>query len=189
MQVQALKSAMGDISESFQGSSMQDAHDFAAQFIDNLKEEVTKKMELVQDKKGRVNPVVDNLDMEWEETLLCSRCGAQTVRRQKEVGLFCSLNEDPSPIGLQELIESAVESETVERRCEVNKNKYFGNFFVHSIQVASCGHKQAQQSRRLTTMPRVLLVYLKRMAWDASKSDGEQKGTNIKVLTFLKLPP
>ena len=181
---------MGDISESFQGSSMQDAHDFAAQFIDNMKEEVTAKMELVHDKKGRVNPVVDNLDMEWEETLICCRCGAKTVRRQQEVGLFCSLNEGSSPIDLQELIESAVESETVERNCEVNNNKYQSRYLANfSIQVTSCGHKQAKQSRRLTAMPRVLLVYLKRMAWDASKSDGEQEGTNIKVTTFLQLPP
>ena len=84
-----MKTAMGEVSESFQGSSMQDAHDFAAQFIDNLKEGVMK----MDKNKGRVNPVVDNLEMEWEETLLCERCGVKTVRRQKEVGLFCSLNE------------------------------------------------------------------------------------------------
>ena len=110
-----MKLAMGEVSESFQGSSMQDAHDFAAQFIDNLKEGVMK-----MDKKGRVNPVVDNLEMEWEETLVCERCGAQTVRRKKEVGLFCSLNEDSSAIDLRELIESSVQPEIVERNCGVN---------------------------------------------------------------------
>merc|ERR1719398_348766 len=68
--------------------------------------------------KERVNPVVDNLEMEWEETLVCERCGVQTVRRKKEVGLFCSLNEDSSPINLRELIESSVEPETIERNCE-----------------------------------------------------------------------
>ena len=107
---------MGEVSESFQGSSMQDAHDFAAQFIDNLKEGVMK----MDKNKGRVNPVVDNLEMEWEETLLCERCGVKTVRRQKEVGLFCSLNEDLSPIDLRELIESSVEPETIHRNCEVS---------------------------------------------------------------------
>ena len=107
---------MGEVSESFQGSSMQDAHEFAAQFIDNLKEGVVK----MDKTKERVNPVVDNLEMEWEETLVCERCGVQTVRRKREVGLFCSLNEDSSPIDLRELIESSVEPETIERNCEVN---------------------------------------------------------------------
>ena len=112
---------MGEVSESFRGSSMQDAHEFAAQFIDNLKEGVSKMEEdLQQGNKGRVNPVVDNLEMEWEETLVCERCGAQTVRRKKEVGLFCSLNEDSSAIDLRELIESSVQPEIVERNCEVN---------------------------------------------------------------------
>ena len=121
--MQELKSAMGEVSESFRGSSMQDAHEFAAQFIDNLKEGVAKmEAEVEQDKKeGRVNPVVDNLEMEWEETLVCERCGVRTVRRKKEVGLFCSLKEDSSPINLRELIESSVEPEVVERNCEVKQ--------------------------------------------------------------------
>jgi len=167
-QVQELKTAMGEVSESFQGSSMQDAHDFAAQFIDNLKEGVMK----MDKNKGRVNPVVDNLEMEWEETLLCERCGVKTVRRQKEVGLFCSLNEDLSPIDLRELIESSVEPETIHRNCEVS----------------DCRHNQARQSRRLTAMPRVLLVYLKRMAWAANQGAGEQEGKNIKVTRVVDIP-
>ena len=117
---------MGEVSESFQGSSMQDAHEFAAQFIDNLKEGVVK----MDKTKERVNPVVDNLEMEWEETLVCERCGVQTVRRKREVGLFCSLNEDSSPIDLRELIESSVEPETIERNCEVN-NIYQSDFVAN----------------------------------------------------------
>ena len=117
---------MGEVSESFQGSSMQDAHEFAAQFIDNLKEGVMK----MDKTKERVNPVVDNLEMEWEETLVCERCGVQTVRRKREVGLFCSLNEDSSPIDLRELIESSVEPETIERNCEVN-NIYQSDFVAN----------------------------------------------------------
>ena len=101
------------------------------------------------------------------------------------------MNENSFPTDLRELIESSVEPETVERNCEVNNNIYqlivrqmFGNLFYifHSIQVTGCRHKQARQSRRLTAMPRVLLVYLKRMAWAANKGDGEQEGKNIKVL-------
>jgi len=173
-QVQELKSAMGEVSESFRGSSMQDAHEFAAQFIDNLKEGVAKMEEEVEQgkKEGRVNPVVDNLEMEWEETLVCERCGVRTVRRKKEVGLFCSLKEDSSPINLRELIESSVEPEVVERNCEER----------------GCKHNQARQSRRLTAMPRVLLIYLKRMAWAVDKGSGEQEGKNIKVTKVVGIP-
>ena len=111
---------MGEVSESFAGSSMQDAHEFAAQFIDNLKEGVAKMEKEVKKEMRVVNPVVDNLEMEWEETLVCERCGVRTVRRKKEVGLFCSLNqEDSSPTDLRQLIESSVEPEMVERNCEV----------------------------------------------------------------------
>ena len=34
-------------------------------------------------------------------------------------------------------------------------------------------------------MPRVLLIYLKRMAWAIDKGSGEQEGKNIKVPTFV----
>merc|ERR1719234_1510866 len=126
-------------------------------------------------KEARVNPVVDNLEMEWEETLVCERCGVRTVRRKKEVGLFCSLNqEDSSPTDLRQLIESSVEPEMVERNCEEK----------------GCKHNQARQSQRLTAMPRVLIIYLKRMAWDkVSKGSGEeQEGKNIKVTKVVDIP-
>ena len=56
-QVRKLKSAMGELSESFSGNTMQDAHEFAAQFMDNLKEEVAKMKEEaeVQLDKEKVN--------------------------------------------------------------------------------------------------------------------------------------
>ena len=52
------------------------------------------------------------------------------------------------------------------------------------IQEKGCKHNQARQSRRLTAMPRVLLIYLKRMAWAVNKGSGEQEGKNIKVKQF-----
>ena len=53
------------------------------------------------------------------------------------------------------------------------------------IQEKGCKHNQARQSRRLTAMPRVLIIYLKRMAWDkVNKGSGEQEGKNIKVKQF-----
>ena len=55
----------------------------------------------------------------------------------------------------------------------------------HFFQVSDCRHNQARQSRRLTAMPRVLLVYLKRMAWAANQGAGDQEGKNIKVLTYF----
>ena len=56
----------------------------------------------------------------------------------------------------------------------------------HPTQEPECRHNQARQSRLLTAMPRVLLVFLKRMAWAANKGDGEQEGKNIKVLAYDK---
>ena len=121
VQVRKLKCVMGELSESFSGNTMQDAHEFAAQFIDNLKEEVAKMKEEaeVQLDKEKVNPVVDNMEMEWEETLVCQRCGVRTTKKKKEVGLFCSLVEDVAPTSLQNLIQSSAEPETVDRTCEV----------------------------------------------------------------------
>merc|ERR1719209_814381 len=152
-QVRKLKCVMGELSESFSGNTMQDAHEFAAQFIDNLKEEVAKMKEEaeVQLDKEKVNPVVDNMEMEWEETLVCQRCGVRTIKRKKEVGLFCSLGEDVAPTSLQNLIRSSAEPETVDRTCEAG----------------SCSYGKAEQSRRMISLPRVLLfcsvllIYLK----------------------------
>ena len=120
-----MKCVMGELSESFSGNTMQDAHEFAAQFIDNLKEEVAKMEEAdVQLDKEKANPVVDNMEMEWEETLVCQRCGVRTTKRKKEVGLFCSLGEDVAPTSLQELIQSSAEPETIDRTCEVYVLEY-----------------------------------------------------------------
>ena len=120
VQVCKLKCVMGELSESFSGNTMQDAHEFAAQFIDSLKEEVAKMEEAeVQLDKEKANPVVDNMEMEWEETLVCQRCGVRTTKTKKEVGLFCSLGEDVAPSNLQDLIQSSAEPETIDRTCEV----------------------------------------------------------------------
>merc|ERR1719474_2066961 len=154
---------------------MQDAHEFAAQFIDNLKEEVAKMKEEaeVQLDKEKVNPVVDNMEMEWEEMLVCQRCGVRTIKRKKEVGLFCSLGEDVAPTSLQDLIRSSAEPETIDRTCEAG----------------SCSHGKAEQSRRMTSLPRVLLIYLKRTAWAPLKDGGEHEGKNVKVTRVVDIPP
>ena len=157
MQVRKLKSAMGELSENFSGNTMQDAHEFAAQFIDNLKEEVAKMKEEaeVQLDKEKVNPVVDNMEMEWEETLVCQRCGVRTTKRKKEVGLFCSLGEDVAPTSLLDLIQSSAEPETVDRTCEVGILRHLYQQYFDS-QAGSCSHGKAEQSRRMTSLPRVL---------------------------------
>ena len=125
VQVRKLKCVMAELSESFSGNTMQDAHEFAAQFIDSLKEEVAKIEEAeVQLDKEKANPVVDNMEMEWEETLVCQRCGVRTTKKKKEVGLFCSLGEDVAPTSLQELIQSSAEPETIDRTCEVYVLEY-----------------------------------------------------------------
>ena len=95
-----------------------------SQFIDHLKEGVAK-MQRELAVKERVNPIVDNLEMEWEETLVCEGCGKKTSSRKMEVGLFCSLDEDRSPTNLRELIESSVEPEKIDRNCEVNLSSDF----------------------------------------------------------------
>merc|ERR1719268_702735 len=174
-QVRKLKSAMGELSDSFSGNTMQDAHEFAAQFIDNLKEEVAKmKQEAeVQLDKEKVNPVVDNMEMEWEETLVCERCGVRTTKRKKEVGLFCSLGEDVAPTSLQDLIQSTAEPEIIDRTCEAG----------------SCSYGKAEQSRRMTSLPRVLVIYLKRTAWASHKDGDEHEGENVKVTRVVDIPP
>ena len=122
--MQELKSVMGEFSAIFRGSFMQDAHEFATQFIDHLKEGVAK-MQRELAVKERMNPIVDNLEMEWEETLVCEGCGKKTSSRKREVGLFCSLDEDRSPTNLRELIESSVEPEKIDRNCEANLSSDF----------------------------------------------------------------
>ena len=68
------------------------------------------------------------MEMEWEETIVCQRCGVRTTKRKKEVGLFCSLGEDLAPTSLQELIQSSAEPETIDRTCEVFMLEYQDNF-------------------------------------------------------------
>lgn len=161
-QVQQLKKHIESISSQFKGSQMQDANELLVLFLDQFKENVDKLFvamggnpgELeVKDSLGKshdmANPVVENFQFEKERNILCLGCGNESSTRESDINLFLDLSSSEvdkpvQPISLQALLEKTTQQEQRERRCD------------------KCNHDQASVGNQMVSLPRVLVLSLKR---------------------------
>ena len=177
-EVQQLKRELGEVAAAFKGSKMQDAHEFLVQLLDLLRENISQ---VVGEQGDGPNPVADAFEMEVEETLCCGRCGAATVARRREVSVLCDVTaERAAAVSLQGLLEDTLKAEERERRCEAQ----------------GCGGERGVATLRLTALPRVLLLFLKRYSFtqeeggvERAAREGSKVARQVTISPTLSLHP
>jgi len=180
-----LKKDMEQLDSQFAGNKMQDANEFLCRFLDEMKENVTKifsengnDKELgVEDDTGRqhrlTNLVDSNFQYEREETFACCACGHRSHVKHSDVNFFCDLSDSSvsCSVSLQQLVERTLAPETREKRCDSEQ----------------CGHETANTETKVTKLPRVLLLFLKRYKYMAV-GGGTVTTSTRKVTRLVDIP-
>jgi len=170
--IDLLKTELEHIDKQFIGNKMQDANEFLSRLMDSMKDNVDQLFQelspdvnevkaLVTEKEdgSKVelpNIVNSNFLSEREETFECMNCHSKESNRHRDLNFYCTVARAPKPtalggedrpVQLHKLVDSTFETNEVrERRCDLE----------------SCGHNAALTTNRLTRLPRVLVLHLKR---------------------------
>jgi len=181
--IDLLKTELEQIDKQFIGSKMQDANEFLSRLIDLMKDNIdhllqelspdvneVKALVTEKDDGSKVelpNTINSNFLSEREETFKCMNCHSKESNRHRDLNFYCTvaraLGGEDRPVQLQKLTDSTFETNEVrERRCD-------------------CGHNTALTTNRLTRLPRVLVIHLKRY-------DYEQGEESRKISRPVSLP-
>ncbi|XP_063710444.1 uncharacterized protein LOC134838998 isoform X2 [Symsagittifera roscoffensis] len=154
----SLKKAVASVEQQFSGSLQNDAHEFLSLFLDILREEVVRinsRVSVKLEKSSSSNadsivcPVNSNFQLTVRHTITCTGC--QLKQEHDEKMLILSVN-----------LPVEIESETVDRSTIFD---LVCNYFCEeSLEYTcdECGHREAKLTHELLTLPRVLVVHLKR---------------------------
>ena len=178
-----VKRDMEQLDSQFAGNKMQDANEFLCRFLDELKENVGKIYSesgspsslVVEDDAGRehrlTNLVDTNFQYERQETFACCACGHKSHVKHSDVNFFCDVSgeQQSCSVSLQQLVEQTLAQETREKRCD------------------SCQHETAETSTKITKLPRVLLLFLKRYKYMAV-GGGTLTTSTKKVTRLVDIP-
>jgi len=183
-----VKTDMEQLDNQFAGHKMQDANEFLCRFMDELRENIgkmygengdTKELEVMDDAGARhnlTNFVDTNFQYEKQEQFVCCSCGHKSQTKYTDVNFFLDLSDTSvtCSVSLQQLVEQTLAPEVREKRCD------------------SCGHETATTTTTLVTLPRVMLLYLKRYKYmgtvgGASLGTGGQT-TSRKLTRLVDIP-
>ncbi|XP_036406877.1 ubiquitin carboxyl-terminal hydrolase 37-like [Megalops cyprinoides] len=144
--VRALKKTVSDNYRDFCGDEQQDAHEFLSVLLSQLKEEsesLKRRLAL-----GSYScPVESNFDFRVQVVRTCCRCGAQVCGTE----FYSNLSLDLVPQGnLQDSLKQYFKVTKVDCRCP------------------KCPGQQATVQTRLLSLPRVLVLQLKRFTMTSS---------------------
>ncbi|KAM6222532.1 ubiquitin carboxyl-terminal hydrolase 29-like [Rhynchocyon petersi] len=162
-----MKNSVSSIAEIFSGHTQNDAHEFLSHCLAQMKENMetlnatasTERMERRPphisggSSAGRVFPcpVVGNFEFDLQRSITCQTC-ARTVCKTEltnSLSLFLSQESGAQPSCLQGALNLFFRDEELEYTCEGCKSK------------SSCSRYT------FSSLPRILIVHLKRYVWDA----------------------
>ncbi|KXS20905.1 cysteine proteinase [Gonapodya prolifera JEL478] len=151
----ALKKCIGSIMDRFADNDQEDAHELLTTMLDVVEMDLAgplRQLREIDDKsKLCFDPVVENFEWEAETVLSCAECGLE--RRKKEVFRDISLDlpqfkftrtRNGIGISIRHLLHLFFKVETLYYKCE------------------TCPSEKAFAKRRISRVPRVLLVHIKR---------------------------
>jgi len=159
-----LKADIAKVDKTFDGTQMQDANEFLGRLLD--------KMDDLLEEAKLPNLVASNFCYEREEILKCCHCEEEESTRRKEINFFLNLigtvSQEAERTSLQVLIEKSLSKERRERKCE------------------KCGGNEALSSSQLLTLPRVLLICLKRYNW-GEELGGDKIAKKVDIPSVISL--
>uniref|UniRef100_A0A915I5N3 USP domain-containing protein n=1 Tax=Romanomermis culicivorax TaxID=13658 RepID=A0A915I5N3_ROMCU len=170
-----VKNAISASATRFSGYSQHDAHEFLAQVLDQLKEEIKK---LCDDNDQKLpNPVANNFEFDVSHVgshmilliLRFSSCSNTVTKSEQFNDLSLDLpgspDDDDTPISLQKLIDNFFDSEQVTYKCE------------------QCSCDFSLIKHNFVRMPKILILHVKRYNFDSKISK------NVKCSKMICIPP
>ncbi|XP_052234704.1 ubiquitin carboxyl-terminal hydrolase 37-like isoform X2 [Dreissena polymorpha] len=189
-----LKSAISSTAKRFSGYGQHDAHEFLCQVLDQLKEEIIKLSKATPTPCKEVtvgdhgasgadtvgdqnlpmfsgnNPITVNFEFEVLHTLTCMECGEQVSKEEQfhDISLDVPRQKAPlTPRSLQDAISLFFRNEQIEYTCE------------------KCGHKKSDVTHRITRLPRVFILHLKRYSYSQIIAKNTKMGQSVSIPRFL----
>nr|XP_045626090.1 CWF19-like protein 2 [Procambarus clarkii] len=114
------------------------------------------------------NPVKDNFEFQLLESYRCLGCGDVVGRRQEYFGLYVNLPGEGQE-SIQDSISSYMGSDERELKCE------------------KCGHTQSSVVTSITSLPRVLIVQLKRYEYKPEQCESVKMSSRVRVNRWISL--
>lgn len=156
---------MGTVDEQFAGNKMQDATEFLLRLLDEIKKDIRRIMRIPKWTSDEFSSELSFLTYntflyEKEELLVCCSCEAETRCRNRDMSLWCNTTSPNNKnrvgnVSIQSLVEHSMAKETRLRRCP------------------KCGCEDATVTSELASLPRVLIIFLKRYKYSNLNSSGK----------------
>ncbi|XP_007462971.1 PREDICTED: ubiquitin carboxyl-terminal hydrolase 26 [Lipotes vexillifer] len=184
-----LKNDISAVAEIFSGNTQNDAYEFLGHCLDQIKQSMRKlntiwktKIESEEgnssqqvsagsaDTKVLVCPIASNFDFELLRSTSCKACGQVVLKAEANNSLSVSLPQRAKarPLSIQSSFDLFFEAEELEYKCE------------------TCKHRSSVAVHKFSSLPRVLIVHLKRYKFNefGSLRKDEQK---VIISKYLKL--
>ncbi|VDP17747.1 unnamed protein product [Onchocerca flexuosa] len=181
-QKRELLRAIKDVS-CFKSSAQQDANEFLVHVLNQVHDECDK---LLHEQYGIAdagerrmrNPVMANFAFTTQSTIICDMCHHVSQTDEDSIILPVTINvlEQASErfskkflrlSSVQTLLDEYLKTENIERKCEV------------------CGENIGQRTQKFVNLPRCLIIFIKRYAYDVSGS--MKRDDKIDIPLYLTL--
>ncbi|KAK6165637.1 hypothetical protein SNE40_022527 [Patella caerulea] len=178
-----VKRAISTSAKRFSGYQQHDAHEFLGQVLDQLKEEVMKieklknvstppkelnnNNRLTNNDDDIINPTVQNFEFEVHHSIQCLQCDEEVEKIEQFNDLSLDMPKRYNSMGsrsIQDALNVFLDKEKIEYLC------------------SKCGHDKSEVTHRFKTLPRILVLQLKRNRYDSVASK------NGKVIQGIRIP-
>ncbi|ESO95602.1 hypothetical protein LOTGIDRAFT_239428 [Lottia gigantea] len=175
-----VKRAISTSAKRFSGYQQHDAHEFLGQVLDQLKEEVnrlskSKRISPVKELNNNtsfsntefVNPTSQNFEFEVLHTIRCIRCDEDVEKLENFNDLSLDMPKrfnNVKEMSLQDALNISLDNEEIQYTC------------------SKCQYDRSLVSHRFTSLPRILVLHLKRNRYDSLA------GKNGKVIRSIQIP-
>ncbi|XP_016053510.1 PREDICTED: ubiquitin carboxyl-terminal hydrolase 26 [Miniopterus natalensis] len=175
-----IKNAISTVAEIFSDNTQNDAHEFLGHCLDQMKENTEKLNKIWKTKieseeenspqqffadsavtKMLVCPVITNFEVELLHSIICKACGQVVLKT--EVSNYLSINlpqgTKTHPLSIQSTFDLFFGAEELEYKC------------------GKCKHKTSVSMHKISRLPRVLIVHLKRYSFNkfwTLRKDGQE---------------
>eukprot|EP01114_Cavostelium_apophysatum_P020587 TRINITY_DN6946_c0_g1_i2.p1 TRINITY_DN6946_c0_g1~~TRINITY_DN6946_c0_g1_i2.p1 ORF type:complete len:638 (+),score=140.47 TRINITY_DN6946_c0_g1_i2:69-1982(+) len=153
---QKIKDSLGKTSHQFAGYKQQDAHEFLCFCLSQLETEIAALFKsepkspvdedtLISKETASLCPINRNFNCIIEHTITCTNCNDVSTLKQlyRDFSLMLPESGAAEPLSIQDLFRQFFVTDEVEKKCK-------------------CGHDRAEASHRIVSLPRVLILHLKR---------------------------
>ncbi|CAJ1053094.1 ubiquitin carboxyl-terminal hydrolase 37-like isoform X1 [Xyrichtys novacula] len=145
--LQSFKKAFSDQEPQFRDDQQKDAHEFLTTVLNQISSPASSLTETAaRNSRTYTCPVEDNMAFKMKSTRTCKSCGDQSRRTEEFTNL--SLNLVPGST-VENMIEDYLTETELEYKC-------------------SCGGNTSRMRVEFETMPRVLILHLKRFCYTSS---------------------